>query len=373
MSSFQIALAELSLQKDLTRELAYEAMLELLNDGTALKITDQEIASFILKLKEKGEQVPEVLGLLDALTEVGNKVSLKGNRNEYVDTCGTGGDNQGTLNISTLAALVVASGNVKVVKHGNVSASSHSGSADILDALGVNIHLSPKGVGKCVEKVGFGFCFARYFHTSFGRVAKVRKALKQRTVFNVLGPLSNPANVGCQLLGVSDESLADLVADILIEKGIYRALIVHSKSSHIQESGPKSGQAIEQETGMDEISTVYPTQVIEISNSTKSKYQISPTEFNISQKDLEVLQVASMQEALAAAQDVISGRQSNSLDIVALNAGAAFYISGAQDSIGKGYELAKALLKEGKVSELLKKVIVESHKHKNHKLFIQSK
>ncbi len=347
-TSFSMALGELAEGKNLTREAAKKAMKELLSDNRA-KISEVEIAAFIMGMATKGEQVEEVSGLLDALMEAGDKVKLE-NSQDILDTCGTGGDSRHTFNISTLAGLVAATDGVRVVKHGNTSATSRVGSADILNALGVNIHLSPAGVARCVEKSGIGFCFARYFYSSFKRVAAVRQALSQRTVFNVLGPLSNPANAGRQLVGVSDPDLADLIADILRERGIYRALVIYGTCP---------------EGGIDEISTMGATKVIEITGAEKKEYSISPEEFGIKPPALNKLQTHSIIEALKITRSVISPprREDPALDIVALNAGAALYISDKADSIGEGFEKARTLLLEGKVVEKLESLIKESNRN----------
>ena len=340
--SLDEALKQLSQGKELTRNQAKTAMLDILKE----EVEEAQISAFIMGLKTKGESIPEIAGLLDALDASSMKVKIP-SPEKAIDTCGTGGDSQSTFNVSTLAALVAAAGGAKVVKHGNVSATSPVGSAELLNHLGVNIRLSPEGVANCVKEVGIGFCFARDFHPGFGKVAKARKALGLRTVFNILGPLANPAQVGRQIVGAADAETARQIIEILKERGANEAMVVCG-------STPKGS--------LDEISTLGTTQVLTLKAGKISESQIDPSDFQLEETELQKLQIKSLPEALTAAWELLeSNAEGPKLDIVALNAGAALELAGQAADLSEGFETAKELVKDGSALKTLHQLIKYSN------------
>ena len=301
-----------------------EVFLSIMNN----ECNDAEIISFLMTLKTKGETVEEITGAAEVLREMSQKLKL--NSQELVDTCGTGGDGQNTFNISTASAIVAAAAGVKIAKHGNKSISSKSGSSDLLEFSGINIDLDEKQAQKCFDDNGITFMFAPKYHKAMKNVANVRKNIKTRTIFNVLGPLSNPANAKYQILGVYDKKLILPIAKVIKGLGIKRAMVVHS------------------EEGLDEISCEKDTYIAEVNENEISEYIINPKEFGLEILSIESLKVDSVEESYKIFMNMLENKDETAVNIVSLNAGAAIYISGIKENLKEGIEFAKELIISGK-------------------------
>jgi anthranilate phosphoribosyltransferase len=280
--------------------------------------------------------VPELVGL--ARTMRSHAAAVETSREDLVDTAGTGGG-PSTFNISTTAALVAAAAGCAVAKHGNRSNTSRCGSADLLEALGVNIELDPTRVGECIDEVGFGFMFAPRHHAAMSHVVPVRKALGVRTIFNFLGPLTNPAGAERQLLGVSDRHYQETIAEALVGLGSVRALVVAA------------------EDGVDELSISARTRVIEVADGRTEEWFVEPGEFGLRAGELEQVAGGSPEENAAASRAVLAGESGARRDLVLLNAGAAIYVGGLADGLEDGVEKAAAAIDGGAASELLDRLI----------------
>ena len=302
-----------------------EVFLSIMNN----ECNDAEIIAFLMTLKTKGETVEEITGAAEVLREMSLKLNL--NSKELVDTCGTGGDGQNTFNISTASAIVAATAGVKIAKHGNKSISSKSGSADLLEYSGINIDLDEEQAQKCFDDNGITFMFAPKYHKAMKNVANVRKNIKTRTIFNVLGPLSNPANANYQILGVYDKKLVLPIAKVIKDLGVKRAMVVHS------------------EEGLDEISCEKDTYIAELNEGKISEYTINPKEFDLEILPLESLKVNTVEESFKIFMDMLNNENEAAVNIVSLNAGSAIYISGVRDSLKEGIEFARELIISGKV------------------------
>ena len=301
-----------------------EVFLSIMNN----ECNDAEIIAFLMTLKTKGETVEEITGAAEVLREMSLKLNL--NSKELVDTCGTGGDGQNTFNISTASAIVAATAGVKIAKHGNKSISSKSGSADLLEYSGINIDLDEEQAQKCFDDNGITFMFAPKYHKAMKNVANVRKNIKTRTIFNVLGPLSNPANANYQILGVYDKKLVLPIAKVIKDLGVKRAMVVHS------------------EEGLDEISCEKDTYIAELNEGKISEYTINPKEFDLEILPLESLKVNTVEESFKIFMDMLNNKNKAAVNIVSLNAGSAIYISGVRDSLKEGIEFARELIISGK-------------------------
>lgn len=312
---------------DLTEEEAAAVMEEIM-DGVA---TPSQIASLITALRMKGETVDEVTGFARVMREKSVKIPMKCEPDSLVDTCGTGGDHLNTFNISTTAAFVVAGAGVAVAKHGNRAMSSKCGSADVLEALGVNINLSPDKVAMCIDKVGIGFMFAPAHHPSMKHAVVPRREIGIRTVFNILGPLTNPAGAKRQLIGVSEPRLTELMAAALQRLGSERAIVVHGLD------------------GIDELSTLGKTKVTELRDGVVETFEISPNDFGLSSTTVENLtQGEEASQSAKIVEDVLRGVPGPRLDIVALNAGAALMVSNKVSTIQDGIALALESIHSGR-------------------------
>ena len=309
--------------QDLSRREA-ELVMDHIMSG---KATPAQIGGLLVALHMKGETIDEITGFALAMREKSLKISPK--VSTMIDTCGTGGDYSGTFNISTAAAFVVSAAGVAVAKHGNRSMSSKSGSADVMEALGIRIELPLEGVEKCIEDIGIGFMFAPYFHPAMKYAVGPRKELGVRTVFNVLGPLTNPASASCQLMGVFDRSLTEPLANVLLNLGIQRGMVVHGLD------------------GLDEITITDETQVSEIADGRVQTYTISPEQFGIARVDMGAILGGDAQSNAKIVREILSGKTGPKSDIVVLNAGAAIYVGGGADSIVEGIARAKALIEDG--------------------------
>ena len=295
--------------------------------------TPAQIGSFLTALRMKGETVEEVAAAATVMRELASGVETQSDN--CVDIVGTGGDASGTFNVSTASTLVAAAAGATVAKHGNRSVSSNSGAADVLEAAGVNLSLQPQQVGECIDKLGVGFMFAPGFHSAMKHAIGPRREMGVRTIFNILGPLTNPAGVRNQLLGVFDKAWVRPIADVLQRLGSHHVMVVHS------------------EDGMDEISCCAPTQVAELKDGGVTEFVIDPADYGISGHQLSAIQVASAEESLAMIRDVMANKPGAARDIVRLNAGAAIYVSGVSDSLSAGIELAGTTLEGGLVADKL--------------------
>jgi anthranilate phosphoribosyltransferase len=308
------------------------AVLAEIMEGRAEPI---QTGAFLIALRAKGETVPELVGLARTMRSLAAAVETS--REDLVDTAGTGGG-PFTFNVSTTAALVAAAAGCAVAKHGNRS-NSPCGSAELLEALGVDIELSPEQVGQCIDELGFGFMFAPRHHAAMAHVVPVRKALGVRTIFNFLGPLTNPAGAERQLLGVSDRHYQETIAEALVGLGSVRAMVVAA------------------EDGLDELSIASRTRVIEVADGGTEEWFVEPGEFGLSTAELEQVAGGTPEENAAATRTVLEGEQGPRRDLVLLNAGAAIYVGGAAGSLGEGIEKAAAALDSGAARELLDRLI----------------
>ncbi|MDI6654667.1 MAG: anthranilate phosphoribosyltransferase [Candidatus Hydrothermarchaeota archaeon] len=323
--------------KDLTSSEAGEAM-KLIMSGTA---TGAQIGGFLTALRMKGESIEEITACAKTMCSFASRINPKVN-GTLVDTCGTGGDKIKTFNISTIAAFVVAGAGIYVAKHGNRSVTSKAGSADVLEALGVKIDLPPKEVEKCIEKIGIGFMFAPLFHPAMKHAIGPRKEIGIRTVFNVLGPLTNPANAKAQLLGVYDAALTEKMAGVLGNLGVERAVVVHGLD------------------GLDELSTIGMTQISELSGSKVKTYKASPEGFGFRRASIGDIAGGDASSNAKVVTDVLKGEKGPKRDIVVLNAAAGIYVGGRADSIKEGISIAEKSLDSGAAYEKLVALIKES-------------
>lgn len=333
------AIVKIVSKQDLSYEEAYEVMNEIM-DG---KTTATQNAAFLAALSTKSaraETTDEITGCAAAMREHAEQVKTNMDLFEIV---GTGGDNAQSFNISTTAALVAASGGMKVAKHGNRAASSHCGTADCLEALGVNIYQSPDRCRELLKDAGICFFFAQKYHSSMKYVGAIRKELGFRTVFNILGPLTNPGSPSMQLLGVYDDYLAEPLAQVLIHLGVKRGMVVYGMDK------------------LDEISLSAPTRICEIKNGWFKSYTITPEEFGFARCKKEDLRGGTPEENARITLAILNGEKGPKRDAVLLNAGAALYIGEKAQSLKEGTELAASLIDSGKAAETLQKLITLSN------------
>lgn len=333
------AIVKIVNKQDLSYEEAYTVMNEIM-DG---KTTATQNAAFLAALSTKSaraETTDEITGCAAAMREHAKQVTTD---MELFEIVGTGGDNAQSFNISTTAALVAASGGMKVAKHGNRAASSRCGTADCLEALGVNIDQSPGLCRALLKDVGMCFFFAQKYHTSMKYVGAIRKELGFRTVFNILGPLTNPGSPSMQLLGVYDDYLAEPLASVLIQLGVKRGMVVYGMDK------------------LDEISLSAPTRICEIRDGWFKSYTITPEEFGFARCKKEDLRGGTPEENARITLAILNGEKGPKRDAVLLNAGAALYIGGKAQSMKEGTGLAAALIDSGKAAETLQKLITLSN------------
>ncbi len=308
--------------RDLSTDEAAAAMEEIMT-GEA---TPAQFGALVTALRIKGESVDEISGMARVMREKSLHVQVDG---PLVDTCGTGGDGSGSFNISTTAAFVVAGAGVKVAKHGNRAMSGSTGSADVLESLGVNINLSPESVARCLNEVGFGFMFAQGFHPSMRFAAGPRREIGIRTVFNILGPLTNPANADRQLIGVADAAMAERMARVLGSLGSTKALVVHGSD------------------GMDELTITGPSTVWQLEDGEVTQFEVTPGEVGLRGSTAESIQASDSEHSAQIARSVLSGDSGPARDVVLLNAGAALVAAGRVESLGGGVELAARSIDHG--------------------------
>ncbi|WP_018864546.1 anthranilate phosphoribosyltransferase [Thioalkalivibrio sp. ARh3] len=314
-------------------EAAMTAVMQAVMTGEA---TDAQIGGLLVALRMKGETIEEIRAAAGVMRELATRVDVP--RTGLVDTCGTGGDASGTFNISTASALVAAAGGVRVAKHGNRSVSSKSGSADVLEHLGIHLGLSPEAVGSCIEEVGVGFLFAPAHHGAMKHAIGPRKELGVRTLFNVLGPLTNPAGAPNQVLGVFSEAWVRPLAEALKGLGSEHVLVVHA------------------EDGLDEISIGAPTRVAELKDGVIEEYTIVPEDFGLTRSGLDAIRVDSVEASAAMLRGVLEGQVGAARDIVLLNAGAAIYAGGGAESLAAGVGRAAAAIDSGAARERLERL-----------------
>lgn len=302
--------------------------------------TPSQIASFLTALHIKGETVEEISAFAQVMREKASRVHTPG---AAIDIVGTGGDGANTFNISTAAALVTAGAGMPVAKHGNRAASSQCGTADVLEALGVNLTLSPARAAACLEQTGICFLFAQAYHSSMRHVAQTRREMGVRTVFNLIGPLSNPAFVGHQLLGVPTDALVAPMAEVLANLGLTHALVVHG------------------EDGPDEISLGGTTLVAEVQQGKVVQYRIAPEDFGFTRQPVAAVRGGDARENANILREVLRGIPGPHLDVVLLNAGAALYVADRVGSIEAGISLAREAIVSGKASQVLDAYIQASN------------
>jgi len=303
--------------------------------------TPAQIGGFLVGLRMKGESVEEITAAAKVMRELSTRVTV--DAKHLVDTCGTGGDASGSFNISTASAIVAAAGGARVAKHGNRSVSSKSGSADVLEAAGVNLDIDPQQVGACIEEVGVGFMFAQKHHSAMRHAIGPRKEMAVRTIFNVLGPLTNPAGAPNQVIGVFSGDLVEPLAHVLKQLGSRHVMVVHA------------------EDGMDEISISSKTSVAELKDGEVNCYSISPADFDVEAADSSALRVDSVEQSLAMIQSVLANNAGPALDIVVMNAGAAIYVSGLAGSLEEGMQKARSVIADGKASNVLANLVTKSN------------
>ncbi len=295
-----------------------------------------QTGAFLVALRAKGETVPELIGLARTMRAFASQVEP--DREDLVDTAGTGGG-PSTFNVSTTAALVAAGAGCAVAKHGNRSNTSRCGSADLLEALGVNIDLGPEAVAECIDEVGFGFMFAPRHHAAMANVVPVRRELGVRTIFNFLGPLTNPAGAERQLLGVSDRHYQETIAEALVGLGSARAMVVAA------------------DDGVDELSISARTRVIEVADGGTAEWFVEPGELGLSEASLEDVAGGTPEQNAAASRAVLEGESGPRRDLVLLNAGAAIYVGGRAADLAGGIEKAAAAIDSGAAREILDRLI----------------
>lgn len=313
-------------------------MIDVMNSIMTGQTTDAQIGAFLVGLSMKGETIEEITASAKVMRSLATPVETKSNK-YLVDTCGTGGDGRGLFNISTASAFVVAAAGGKVAKHGNRSISSKSGSADVLESAGVNLNLSPSLISECIAQIGVGFMFAPAHHSAMKHAIGPRKELAVRTIFNVLGPLTNPAKAPNQVMGVYDKNLIEPIANVLKELGSRHVMVVHS------------------DDGLDEFSIADKTYVAELKDGNVSTYSVHPEDFGLTLGDLKDIRADNADASLALITEAFSGRNGTAKNIISLNAGAAIYVSGLTKSLQSGIDRANQVLSDGSSQKKLDEYI----------------
>ncbi len=302
--------------------------------------TQAQIGGFLIGLRMKGDTVSEIAAAASVMRELATRVEV--GRDHLVDTCGTGGDASGTFNISTASAFVTAAAGGRVAKHGNRFISSKSGSADVLEAAGVRLDLSPQQVAQCIEEIGVGFMFAPAHHGAMKHAIGPRKEMGARTIFNVLGPLTNPAGAPNQILGVFSDQLLDPLANVLQKLGSNHVMVVHARD------------------GLDEISIGDTTEVAELKDGRIRRYSIQPEDFGLSRTPISNIKAADAQESLDIIRALLENKPGPARDIVQLNAGAAIYTAGLTDTLAGGIEKAGEVIVGGEARSRLDRLVILS-------------
>ena len=333
----QEAIRDLIAGADLDRA-KMRAVMEQIMSGQA---TDAQIGAFLVALRIKGETIDEIAGGAEVMREKATPIVTV--RPDLIDTCGTGGDDSGTFNISTTVAFVACGAGLAVAKHGTRSISSQCGSSDVLTALGVNVEAAPEKVGECIDEVGMGFLFAIALHGAMKHAVGPRRELATRTIFNILGPLTNPAGAKRQLLGVFDGALTEALAGVLRELGSDQALVVHGSD------------------GLDEITLTGPTQVSELRDGHVSTRQIHPGDFGLQTVSAEALKGGDADHNARILRGVLDGEEGPQRDVVLLNAAAAMVVGGLAEDITAGLEVARESIDSGKARQALDRLVEVSN------------
>ena len=325
------------------REIFYDEMVDLMRQVMEGKVSQVQLAAILMGLHVKTESVSEIAAAAAVMREFSTKVDV-GSTERLVDTCGTGGDKAHTFNISTTAAFVAAAAGARVAKHGGRAVSSQSGSADVLEGLGVNLALAPEQVGQAIREVGVGFMFAPNHHPAMKYAAPVRKELGMRTILNILGPLTNPAGAPSQVMGVFHQDLVGIQARVLKMLGSKHVMTVHGHD------------------GLDEITISGPTFVAELKHDVITEYSIEPKQFGLDTAPLEAIQVKDAAEARARVESVLANEAGPSRDIVVLNAAAALYVSGTSASLWDGVAAARDAIASGAARAKLDQLVAFTRK-----------
>lgn len=320
--------------------LSYEEAKAVMNEIMSGEASDVQKSAYLTALTMKGETIDEITGSAEEMRNHAVQLSHEG---DVLEIVGTGGDKSDSFNISTTSSLVIASAGVQVAKHGNRAASSKSGAADVLESLGVNITISPRKSAELLQNIGICFLFAQSYHTAMKYVGPIRKELGIRTIFNILGPLANPASANLQVMGVYDESLVEPLAKVLSNLGVKRALVVYGQDR------------------LDEISASAETSVCEVKDGTFKSYTISPEQFGLTRCKKEELTGGTPDENAAITKAVLAGEQGARRTAVVLNAGAGLYVAGKADSIEAGVRLAEELIDSGKAEKKLEEFVKYSN------------
>jgi len=328
--NIQQAIKAVIAKKNLNEGQLHDVMNSIMTGQT----TDAQIGAFLVGLSMKGETIEEITASAKVMRSLATPVEISSS-DYLVDTCGTGGDGLGLFNISTASAFVVAAAGGKVAKHGNRSISSKSGSADVLECAGVNLDLSPNFIGQCVEKIGVGFMFAPAHHSAMKHAIGPRKELAVRTIFNVLGPLTNPAKAPNQVMGVYDQSLIEPIANVLKSLGSRHVMVVHSAD------------------GLDELSIADKTFIAELKGGVVTTYSIHPEELGFGLGNLSDIKADDAEGSLSLIKEAFSGQNGTAKDIISLNAGAAIYVSGLTTSLQSGVDRANQALSNGSAQQKL--------------------
>jgi anthranilate phosphoribosyltransferase len=329
------AIDEICSGTHLTADHTSAALTEIMEGRTS----EVQTSAFLVSLRAKGETVSELVGLARTMRQLAAHVEI--DRAGLVDTAGTGGGPT-TFNISTTAALIAAGAGCPVAKHGNRSATSRSGSADVLEALGVDIELSPAEVATCIEEFGFGFMFAPKHHKAMAHVVPVRKELAVRTIFNFLGPLTNPAGATAHLLGVSDRSYQEIIADALLQLGCARAMVVSA------------------DDGIDELSIASPTRVIEVADGGTEEWFVEAGDLGLEPAPLEAIPGGEPDENAAVVRSVLDGERGPAREVSLLNAGAAIYVAGGASDLAEGVGQASEAIDSGAARQVLERLVARS-------------
>lgn len=319
------------------RDLSRADMNALMTRIMTGEATDAQIGGFLVGLRFKGETVDEIVGAAEVMRQLATPVSA--DTAGLVDTCGTGGSGANKFNVSTASAFVAAAAGARVAKHGNRSASSSSGSADLLETAGAEIMLSPEQVARCIDSVGLGFLFALRHHSAMKHAIGPRREMAVRTIFNILGPLTNPASARRQLLGVYEARLVRPMAEVLGRLGSEHVMVVHSGD------------------GLDEISIAAKTHVAELKDGEVREYDIEPGDFGLNVASLDPLRVENSEQSLALVEQALDGSMESASDMVAMNAGAAVYVAGGALSLKQGVEMARDAIGGGLASEKMKEFV----------------
>jgi len=324
------------------QDLSYGDMQSAMNQIMSGEINSIQISGFMVALQIKGPTIDEIAAAAEVMREVSNKVKIT-SKQHLIDTCGTGGDSLQTFNVSTLSAIVAASAGAVVAKHGGRSVSSKSGSADVLESLGVNVNLNFSQLGDLVDDIGIGFMFAPNYHPAMKHVAPVRKELKLRTIFNLLGPLTNPASAKNQVVGVYGKEWTIVFAEVLKKLGSHHVLSVNG------------------DDGMDEISITGKTYIAELKNGKILEYEFNPQDYGFELGRIEDIVVSDIENSKKMMLDVLNGDKNTARDITILNAGAALYVSGICQDFESAFEVSAQMIDEGHAIKKLKQLIKKSN------------